>query len=215
MINKDKIESLLEQLENNKYIQIISKELHEPISNWVLDDFKSRKIQFSDSILDFHKEIDGCNIEWECNLDAYPEIEKYHEDDTILRGKIHIRKLFYALAPNHTLVNQYKEHFEEDEVGDLIKFRQISINDDYTRVGFFKENGFIDTSLYFLLADANGFSEAPTKFEDFLNAMLDNLGIIGWEYEFLFQNEEYENFVHHYKEQLGLITEKSKTSEEE
>ncbi len=192
-------EAILCQLKSSPFIEVTKAVLHGEPSRFTLED---RDFTLSAELLNFYTSMDGCDIVWHCDLNQHPTLEKFAEDDDRIEGRIRINKLIDLYAPNWKLIDFFKDQFDELEAQDLRVFRQFDVNDDYTRVGFLREEKHYDSELYFLLEDADGFSPAPYSFHQYIKNMATYLGWQAWPYHSFMEDEEFDKKVAHYKKQL-------------
>ena len=199
---RDYFEGILSHLRESDFVELIKSRINRPVSEWIIRSFEEEGIRISDDLLAFYTNMNGCDIEWECNLDLFPKIKKNNAEDSVVRGKIQINSMSNLFTYNRKIFNFFKEEFCEDEIDDLKSFRVFDNNDPYTRIGFLVENKVIDSKLHFILEDADGFSSAPFTFQEYIERMRYYLGFQAWEYHALFYDEEYERYVNHYKQQI-------------
>jgi hypothetical protein len=198
---------LLDSLEGHSWIEVFKDYIGGPIPRGdysyklVLEHYK---IELSEKLWDFYHSLGACKIEWQCDLNEHTSVEKFHPDDSMLSGVIHIRPLERLVEFDKKLeADWWMKNLSEDEKADLYNFRYLDFNDDYTRVGFILEGDLLrDDMLYFITQDSEGFYPVDSTFDEYIKKWDVYKGFQGWQYNHFFQDTEDYRRMEHYLAQL-------------
>ena len=199
---KNKLNLLIENLSSNSEIVVKKNKIRNGIDEYHLKVLDEVNLKFDDSLMELYQSFNGGRIQWELDLEVNTSIKKYSEDETSIGGEIHIAGLSDLLFPQIKITKQFKDQFLEDEVEDLQNFRVFDKSDDYMRVGFLIEDGIIKSDLYYVLEDADGFSELPFSLEEYLNLMISYKGVYYWQYGTAMDDDAFKEKTAHYFKQI-------------
>lgn len=200
----EKFKDLISSLEKNTLIKVNKSKLNKPLDKFGHEFLKDDLgIILTTEISPFYNDVNGCNIEWEINLNESKKIKKYFEDDAFISGRIKIFGVGNMLMTGDVLNSEpWLTNADETEVNDLINFRAIDYNDDSLHVGFLVEGKQIDTELVYMLDESDGLSKLPLTFDEYLEKMIEYKGYQGWVYNHLFQNNDMYERMKYYLNQI-------------
>ena len=197
---REKIEKLIEELENNKYVEIthclVGKPIESELINMLLSMYKIDKIP--DALFDFYQEMGIVEINWEYDL-TKKGIKLFQEGESIISGTI---KVFPVESLLMTYDNLRTENFTEDELKDVENFRVFDYNDDDITFGLFKSENRIEEDLYYVKQEADGFSKPKINLQQYFDKMIESKGFFGWQYNMLFPETQSNERMKHYLNQL-------------
>ncbi|MCR9262710.1 MAG: hypothetical protein NXH86_01060 [Flavobacteriaceae bacterium] len=191
-----KFEDLLNQLKDNPYIKVDTEFLSLSLDDEDIEDLKDYyKIrEMPESVLAFYRQMDGVEIEWHYepnNGQNFLKKQHNYDDLDYIKGVINIPNLGSLLNYDKFLDN-WADTIIEEEKEDLFNFRHIDDNDnnDWIRVGFIIENGAITDKLYYLKSGSDGFCSLECTFAEYIDALIQAKGFVGWQQTFTIRKEE-------------------------
>lgn len=200
---QNSLEKTIQELEVCPYITVTKSKIGAPIDHVILNLLiENYKVKLSQSLTGLYQLFNGCNIEWECDLNS-TKINKYYENDDIIKGRIRIYPLETMMGREMDLSEIINpDDFDQQELADIKNFKDFDYNDDTIKVGFLIEQGTMKEQLYFLKRGADGFSAYPGSLADYLKNIIAYKGFQGWAYNHLFKPGELSQRMAHYLEQI-------------
>lgn len=185
----EKIKLLSQELEKSQQIQVEKNRIENGIDDFHQSVLKGVNLSLDETLLEFYQSLNGCYIKWQ-HIEK-EEKETNEETNLSIAGEIRIASISDLLFPKLKITQQYQDQFLEDEVEDLQNFRVFDNSDDYMRVGFLIEDGIIKSDLYYVLEDAEGFSELPFSFKEYLELMIQYKGMYYWQYAITMDDQDF------------------------
>lgn len=197
---KTKIEKLIKELENNKYIEIthclVGEQIEEELINMLLSMYKVDKIP--NILFNIYKDLEIVEINWKYELDK-KEIKLFQEGESVISGTIKIFPLENLLMFEDKLNSEiFTGNFTSDELEDLENFRVFDYNDDYITFGLFKSKNIIEEDLYYIKQESDGFSKPDINLQQYFDKMIESKGFFGWQYNMLFPETQSNKRMNYY-----------------
>lgn len=183
-----KVDELIKELNGNKNIEVIECLIGKPKEEQSLKEFLSTYgvHEIPSELMEIYKTVEILEIQWKCDLTKV-NFQPFTnlEDENEVCGLINIYPIEYMLMSDDRLK---LDSFTEDEKEDVENFRVFAFNDEYITFGLFLDGNKVTSDLYYIQEDSDGFSKPDLSLEEYLNQLLKNKGIIGWESNILYPN---------------------------
>lgn len=193
---KNKLEKIIEELYASPFVNVIKSKIGNPVDpimyKWAIDTYS---LNLSKSLADLYHHINGCNIEWECDL-KLNNIKKFYKDDDIIKGRIRLYPLETLVSSELQLSDL--EEFDIQEIEDIKNFKVFDYNDDSMKVGFLIEQSILNEEMYYFMHNADGFSKYPETLSEYLETMVLYRGFQGWVYNHIFHGNDLQERMKHY-----------------